>query len=94
MTIDNEIARLDLKPGDVVWIKFAVKSHPDRYGDTLLQYLPRPGVDATAARQLPGEHIRYAQRKVNDAFIRPDMFNWARRLYNRLKPYLRSQRHC
>lgn len=63
----------DMKVGDVVWIKFVVEEPPTVNGDVLLRFLPRPGVN------------EYARRKVHDSFIRPDLFNWARRLFARLK---------
>lgn len=71
MRLEQEAEVQDLRPGDVVWIKFIVEEAPTKSGNVLLRYLGRPGVD------------EYARSKISDAFIRPDMFNWARRLWLR-----------
>lgn len=70
MKLSDQTAIQDLRPGDVVWIKFVVEESPTNLGDTVLRFLPRPGVN------------EYARRSINDAFIRPDWFNWLRRLLN------------
>ena len=68
MKLSESTTIQDLRKGDIVWVKFVVDEPPTAGGDVLCRYLPRPGVN---------EHAR---RSINDVFLRPDMWNWWRRL--------------